>query len=66
MKRKIALLQIEKQITDYRLYTDLHLNAGNFNAFMKHDCLDKLSLENTRKVLMHLENFPVHNNRETS
>ena len=63
MKKKITMLQNEKKITDYRLYTDLHINPGNFNAFMKHECLDKLSLESTRKVLMHLENCPAHDSR---
>jgi hypothetical protein len=61
MKKKIAILQKQKQLTNYRLYTDLHINPGNFNAFMKHDYLDRLSLEATRKVLRHLESYTPNN-----
>jgi len=62
MKNKIVNLQMDKKLTDYRLYTDLHLNPGNFNAFMKHDRFDKLSLESTRKLLKHLENSTSNHN----
>jgi hypothetical protein len=64
MKKKIVNLQKEMKLTDYRLYTDLHLNSGNFNAFMKHDRMDRLSLESTRRILKHLENFQFKNSLE--
>jgi hypothetical protein len=57
MKAKIQKLQEEKNVTDYRLYTDLHINPGNFNAFMKHDRLDRLSLEKAQSILRHLETY---------
>jgi hypothetical protein len=61
MKKKIVTLQKQKQLTDYRIYADLHINSGNFNAFMKRDCLDRLSLEATRKVLRYLEDYTPNN-----
>jgi len=56
MWNKIARLQNEKQVTNYRLYTDLELNHGNLNAYLKHGDSSKLSLDTTRKVLQYLEN----------
>jgi hypothetical protein len=61
IKRKILILKKEKCITDYRLYTNLRINPGNFNAFMKHDRFDKLSLENVQRMLDYLENMPSKN-----
>lgn len=56
MCNKISRLQNEKQVTNYRLYTDLKLNHGNLNAYLKHGDCSKLSLDTTRKVLQYLEN----------
>lgn len=56
MWNKISRLQNEKQVTNYRLYTDLQLNHGNLNAYLKHGDSSKLSLDTTRKVLQYLEN----------
>jgi hypothetical protein len=58
MKNSIIRLQKEKCVTDYRLYTSLHVNPGNFNAFMKHGRLDKLSLCIISNMLSHLESCP--------
>ncbi|MFT8889623.1 MAG: hypothetical protein ABF904_12505 [Ethanoligenens sp.] len=57
MRKRIAKLQFEKNITNHHLYTSLQLNAGNFHAFMKHAKLNKLSVANVRRVLSFLENF---------
>jgi hypothetical protein len=55
MRNKIVRLQNEKQVTNYRLYTDLELNPGNLNAYLKHGDSSKLSLDTSRKVLNYLE-----------
>lgn len=55
MRNKIVRLQNEKQVTNYRLYTDLGLNPGNLNAYLKHGDGSKLSLDTSRKVLNYLE-----------
>jgi hypothetical protein len=63
IKRKILTLQGEKCITDYRLYTSLRINPGNFNAFMKHDRYNKLSLDIIESMLDYLENIPAKSYR---
>lgn len=44
-----------KNISNYRIYTDLKLNNGNINAWLKNGECDKVSLETARKVLKYLE-----------
>ncbi len=55
MNRRICQLQREKGITNYRLYTDLHLNAGNLNAYLKHNDCSKVSLATARRALQYLQ-----------
>lgn len=57
MWNKITKLKSEKNISTYRLYKDLFLNHGNVNDFVKNKKLDKLSLENSKKVLNYLESY---------
>ena len=57
MWNKITKIKAEKSVSTYRLYTDLNLNHGNLNDFVKNKKLDKLSLENTKKVLNYLESY---------
>jgi len=52
---KIRRLQREKRISNYRIYTDLRLNHGNLNAFLKHGDLTKVSLEAARRVEEYLD-----------
>lgn len=54
MRKNIILLQKEKHISTYRLYSDLHLNHGNVNSFIKNNDLSKLSLENVEKITNYL------------
>ena len=56
MHNKIKELQHAKNITAYRIYTDLKLNASNVNAFIKHGSVDKLSVDKVRMILQYLEN----------
>ena len=50
MRKRIILLQKEKHITNYRIYTDLKLNPGNINSFLKHGDVEKISLESARRI----------------
>ena len=56
MRQKVLKLQAEKKITSYRIYTDLNLNPGNLNAWLKHGNSEKVSLETARNVLQYLKN----------
>lgn len=48
-----------KNISNYRIYTDLKLNHGNINAWLKNGECDKVSLETARKVLKYVEEVKV-------
>lgn len=49
-RNKIMILQEEKNITNYKIYTSLNFNIGNTNDFLKNNHLEKLSLEKIRKM----------------
>ena len=55
MRKKIKRLQEQTGITTYRIYTDLNLNQGNLNAWLKHGKNGKVSLETARKTLQYIE-----------
>ena len=59
MRQKVKRLQEKKGITTYRIYTDLKLNPGNLNAWLKHGNGDKVSLETARNTLRYVENHSV-------
>ena len=54
MHTRIKYLQKEKNVSTYRLYTDLGLNHGNVNAYIKYGDASKVSLEVAEKVLDYL------------
>ena len=54
MRTRVLLLQKEKRVTNYRLYTDLRLNPGNINAWLKHGNGNKVSLAHARQMLQYL------------
>lgn len=54
---KIAALRKERRISNYRIYTDLRLNPGNVNAWLKHGHSDKVSLETARNILRYVKNY---------
>lgn len=56
MRLKVKRLQAQKGVTNYRIYTDLKLNPGNLNAWLKHGDGDKVSLETARRTLRYVEN----------
>lgn len=51
MREKVRRLQAEHGITNYRIYTELNLNPGNLNAWLKHGDCGKVSLNTARSVL---------------
>ena len=60
MHNRILKLQKEKRVSTYRIFTDLNLNHGNVNAFLKHGDCSKLSLAKVRSTLEYLESFPAN------
>lgn len=56
MRKKIRQLQEKYGVSNYRVYTDLGLNAGNLNAWLKNGESSKVSLETARRTLRYLEN----------
>ena len=55
IRKKARSLQEHYNITNYRIYTDLNLNPGNLNAWLKHGNCGKVSLDVARKVLQYLK-----------
>ena len=54
MHKRIRRLQEKKNVTDYRLYTDLGFNQGNWGAFLKNGDVSKVSLPAARKAIEYL------------
>jgi hypothetical protein len=55
MRNHIVRLQREKGVSTYRVYTDLRLNQGNVNAYLKHGDCSKVSLKVARSAIAYLE-----------
>lgn len=55
MRQKVKRLQAQHGVTNYRIYTDLKLNPGNLNAWLKHGDCEKVSLDTARKTLRYVE-----------
>lgn len=55
MRKKIRRLQDKASISNYKIYADLKLNAGNLNAWLKHGDGSKVSLNTARSVLNYVE-----------
>ena len=55
IRQKVKRLQEKKRVTNYRIYTDLRLNPGNLNAWLKHGNGDKVSIETARRTLRYVE-----------
>lgn len=55
MAEKITHLQAEKGISSYRVYTDLRINSGNYDSFIKGRDYSKLSLDKSRAIINYLE-----------
>ena len=55
IRAKVKRLQDETGVTNYRIYTDLKLNPGNLNAWLKHGDSEKVSLDVARQTLRYVE-----------
>ncbi len=49
--KKIIDIKNEKKISNYRIYSDLNLNHGNTNEYLKNKKFEKLSLLNIKKIM---------------
>ena len=56
--RRVLELQKKKKLTNYRLYTDLKLNPGNVNAWLKHNDSSKMSLDCARQIYKYAKSYP--------
>ena len=59
--RRVLELQQKKKLTNYRLYTDLKLNPGNVNAWLKHNDSSKMSLDCARQIYKYAKNYQMAN-----
>ena len=57
MRQKIMRLQERYGVSNYRIYTDLNLNSGNVNAWLKHGTSDKVSMATARRTLLYVESY---------
>ena len=56
--RRVLELHKKKKLTNYRLYTDLKLNPGNVNAWLKHNDFSKMSLDCARQIYKYVKSYP--------
>ena len=55
IRTRVLALQREYGVSNYRVYTDLKLNHGNLNAWLKHGSGEKVSLTTARQALAYLQ-----------
>ena len=55
MHSRIMHLQNEKKVSNYRIYTDLKLNPGNINSYLKTGDVNKVSRDIARRIVVYLE-----------
>jgi hypothetical protein len=51
MRDKILRVQAEKNCSNYRVYTDLKLNPGNINSWLKNGDSTKVSYQTAQRVM---------------
>ena len=61
IRLKVKRLQERCGVSNYRIYTDLNLNPGNVNAWLKHGVADKVSLDTARRTLRYVEGYLTEN-----
>ena len=57
-RRVLELQQKKKKLTNYRIYTDLRLNPGNVNAWLKRNDSSKMSLDCARQIYKYAKSYP--------
>ena len=55
MWRKITEIKKQKGISNYRIYTDLKINPGNVNCFLKNGNVEKLGIDTARRILEYVK-----------
>jgi len=55
MREKMLSMMRRKGISNYRVYTDLSLNPGNINSFLKNNDTSKVSRKTARKMLDYVQ-----------
>lgn len=55
IRNRIIEIQADKKISNYRIYTDLSMNPGNVNSFLKNGDCRKLSLDAVRRIWKYVE-----------
>lgn len=55
--KNVLKLKNTKKISNYRIYTQLKLNHGNINAWLKNGECNKVSLEIAREILRFTQDF---------
>jgi len=54
MRNRINELRLEKNITTYRIYTDLKLNQGCVHAYIKNGKVEGVGLDSAKRILEYL------------
>ena len=57
MRKKVLSLQAEKNCSNYRLYTDLKLNPGNINSWLKSGDCNKVSFRTAERVMDYILSY---------
>ena len=57
IRKKVLAVQAENHCTNYRIYTDLKLNPGNVNAWLKSGNGAKISYRTAERILDYALNF---------
>ena len=57
MYARIVEVKCQKKISNYCIYTQLRLNPGNVNSFLKNGDTSKVSLNTTREILSFVTDF---------
>lgn len=55
IRNRVLSLCEEGRISRYRIYTDLNMNPGNVNAWLKHGNADKVSLSAAKEILNYVK-----------
>ncbi len=54
---ELHIIMQKKGISNYRVYTDLNLNPGNANDFLRNGSLKKMSYQNVKRILEYCSNY---------
>ena len=65
MREKIIQLQKANSCTNYRIYSDLKLNPGNINSWLRNGDSRKVSYQTARMIMEYVLNFQSGNGRKS-